>query len=108
MRSLSSKCYSLAWAPDGQILALGMTGTVHIKDKIGNETLAEIPRGSDPIFALSFTPTKQDSGENLLIVSSWDQSLAMFSIKEGRTVSPFGSVKLLNYDPLFLNFMPSG
>ncbi|HEY5913203.1 MAG TPA: protein kinase [Verrucomicrobiae bacterium] len=59
-RGLSGAAVNLAWAPDGQRLAVAMhDGRVQVRDPVDGGVVVEIPGASGPLAGLFFTPDGQ-------------------------------------------------
>jgi intraflagellar transport protein 122 len=79
---LTSRPLSLAWAPDGQCLAVGCEdGTVSLRDKAGTHR-AQIVRDA-PIWALAFAPRGDQGEQPVVTVGSWDGTLSFHKVRLG-------------------------
>ncbi len=75
------------WSTDGQILAIGLyDGKVILRDKQGGK-LAELSKCKAPIWTLAFSPSKNEHGENVLAVGTWEEKLSLYSIAQGKEFS---------------------
>lgn len=77
---LLSRPLCVAWAPDGQVLAVGCEdGSVSLRDKAGTER-ATVAR-SAPVWALAFAPEGDAAEAALLAIGSWDGLLSFYQVR---------------------------
>lgn len=100
---ITAKGMCCSWTPDGQYLAIGQfDGHVTIRAKDGTER-CNILRGG-PVWCLSFNPSDEDPGSEVLAVGAWDGTLGFFDI-DGNMV---GKEKNLGFDPCSARYFSNG
>ncbi|PAV77093.1 hypothetical protein WR25_12873 [Diploscapter pachys] len=115
----TSRCCCCAWTNDGQMFAIGFAdGTVHIRKitNINDEPHVRIERGSEPVWALSFSITHipsdmayknsvEESIPEILTISDWNKTLAFYDTNGAKLIT---KDKHLNYTPNCMRYFNNG
>uniref|UniRef100_A0A7S0THX9 Intraflagellar transport protein 122 homolog n=1 Tax=Hemiselmis andersenii TaxID=464988 RepID=A0A7S0THX9_HEMAN len=100
---ITAKGLCCSWTPDGQHLAIGQfDGRVTVRAKDGSEKCF-IERDG-PVWTLSFNPSDEESGSEVLAVGTWNGTLAFFDLNG----TQIGNEKQVGFDPCSIKYFSNG
>ncbi|KAB0796579.1 hypothetical protein PPYR_10640 [Photinus pyralis] len=101
---VTSRINTCSWTNDGLYLALGLgNGMISIRNKDGEEK-GRIERPGNPsIWAISWSPSKDDPAD-ILCVTDWSNTLSFYTLG-GKLI---GKERQMGFDALRVHYFPNG
>ncbi len=101
---VNSKILCAAWAPDGNMIVIGLyNGNILFREKDG-KAIREVLRKA-PVWCLEWNPIKSESQESVFAVGCWDSTLSFYN-SSGKQIS--SEDKKLDFDPCCISYFANG